>query len=878
MSAVVEAVGDFLQAVVAVVLVVAFPITLALAYISDDFRDFISGGLEIALGVFGIKSEDIVNVQVNSRLLFSEDINIQAMLTQLALTHAKTDTGIITLLMKATNNIRSSYSNYFSAGERSTTGLPDTNLRAVKMPIEAIKQEIMKEFGFSGISIIKADTKLPTKYDTVYYRFHKDYEYSVSSNEMVVDDENRYIDTIDENTLSNAYDVVTYIRIIKVTTTTVSVSKVYTEIEVPEDPPEGYIPPEPEYIADLVTTTVRVDFLTGRGLESCSSNSSERQVSKGSVSPSSNTQEEVIDSKVFKVTSTTVSVSPHYTEVGEEPPIMTHTGDMVTTTTNMAFQIDESTQACYTNISESIVPIGSVSPSSKSTSESVDDYDRLVISVPMAALVKHYIIRYVEQGSSEIRYWNYEVGIEGAEELDIGDNYVTSLEMLPVIPIRTNSISVNADKESVAYKEAKEILNTISIDVDTIVTGIEANEQIADIRSAYIHFGIDPSLQDKTSAKALYFMFNYIYEDTVLVSGNTSSYLVTLTEGDYNATLAWKDFVRTTKTGVAAKVNEYSSTVELRNFEPSFNDDVLVPSSEKTALVLCKQISSTQYIEYQISNLSTTTLIKHNEFADASMDILNRSQEGDSNIVIPLSRHFIEQLTPIEQMELFSKSLRMSIYALNVTHLEYYQTRGFAEFIEVLMYVAAVVIFVFTWYTGGFTSTAFITAVLGLLIGMAAAYAFKLLLESTDNPLLKAIYAVLYIAVMIYTGTFDASNLGITLANQIVFSISAFVDVANSILEDKYDALDNDREEMLDVSRKANKELNDAISVEADYLSTWDVQKIATIPLIDPFLDSVDTMIYRAGPGIQQDAIRLTVTDYYKYKFDYEAFYEVGVV
>jgi len=795
-------------------------LTGGLVLLSDDFEHFMSDSIGESLLVFGIEGEDLVSVNVHDQLLFEESEDISSMLTQLAITHAKTDIGIITLLTQSSNNIRGAYNNYFYNGENEYLhGLPETNLQANTIPSAKILAIISAQYGVNPTKVL-AKRSVPTKQEVVSSVLFNQYGYTHYTNTLSYNSFVYHITSIDYNYSTDNYDVIIGRKTIQRTVTTVTITSIPDTIpEATEANPE----PEPiPAITKLVTTHVLVTLELVDKVEV-------EEVEEG-VEPG----EEVDPNNIIILDETVVT----------EVPIETEIVDSV-----------------------------------EEEEEEGEPYEPVTLYVPASEPTLHYIMVYHTGNIDDIRYWTYQIGLGTYTELDNATEVITNLEMLPVISLRNSKVSITEDKESEEYLDAKSILHTIGLDPDLLLESIEESPDIEDVTSAHIHFGVDPRVEDPIIARALYELFDYVYVDSSLYKDDNSSYSVTMIEGAYNASLLWKEFNRTTNTGSIGPINTYENVVGTKDIETDVeiegpNGQIQIETEINTidTLLVRRQITTTLYVEYEITYLASTTFIADGKYYNTTSGTL-----AEGTLIIPISKFFIDKLTPLEQMDLFAKSLRLSIYAVQVTHLKYYQTEKFGKFVKIVMYVIAIVIFVVTWFTGGATSAAFLAAVKALLITFAASYAFKMLLESTDNAILKAIYTAIYVVIMVYSGAFDVGSVGLTTANTIIFAVSSFTQTFTSITQDKMQVLNDDIHGAQIAADEANRKLEEAISTEIDYFSTAQVAELATIEHIPPFIDGVDAMMYKAIE-LNFKAIDLTVHDFYTNQFDYEKYYHSGVV
>lgn len=479
------------------------------------------------------------------------------------------------------------------------------------------------------------------------------------------------------------------------------------------------------------------------------------------------------------------------------------------------------------------------------------------LNIPAAPTTLHFIVDYLDTTTHKFMYWIYQIGLGTYPELDNATKYMTKLEMLPIVELRNNFISINKDKTSVHYLETVDILKSIGMDPDVLIASIEQNPDIAKIESAYVHFAVDPKVSDPIIAKALYSLFDYAYYD--FAGGNNADakakYKVTLTEGNYNAALMWNSMTRKIVRGSIGVKGVYNNS-----------------TATDSTLLIRYQNTDTTYIEYTINHLTSVTFVKKGAFMSAQVSTLDQGA-----LTIPISKYFIDQLNAIEQMDLFAKSLRLSVYAIEVQHIAWYKTSAFASFIQVIAIVIAVVIFIFTWEDGGGTATAFYEAVMQLVAGFAITYVFKLLLESTDSPLLKTVYTILYIVAMVtISGGINLSN-AVQTTNQICMAVTAFSEAVGSYTIDQFAKLEEKAKAFDDAATQAFKTLEDRSKELTNGLNPMDILAINQFEQQPAFLFGPDAMMYRAI-GMNYDGIKLTVEEFYSKKFSYDQYYMIGIV
>lgn len=506
------------------------------------------------------------------------------------------------------------------------------------------------------------------------------------------------------------------------------------------------------------------------------------------------------------------------------------------------------------------VPIGSVVPSAVYGVETMNtsissEYLPEILSLVSFPLIRYFVVKYyINMGEEE--YWIYDPTTNLYPSINAASSYITELDMLPVVKLRGDATSITSDKTSVRYKESAAILKYIGIDVDNMISSIEENPDIANIEDAFIHFAIDPNDQDNTVQKVVYQMFDYLYYQTSLVQED-ATYLMTFTEQEYNIAVSWKTQQRTIHSGVIGSVGSYKSAIVMETVNIDAGEYGTV--TQEPTLYSRYQINSSSYIEYKITGLVSMTFIKR-----AGLTGLVAKDVTMTGFVLPISKYFVDSLSPNEQMVLFRKALRLAIYSAQITHLEWYETSEFA----IVLQIVAIAIAIFSLGTASSLSAALWT-----LATMAAMYAVSYALSMMfDNPFLRAAVAIAMVAVGAYMGYFDPSVLDMVFmtANQLTGAVTEFYN-------DKYNALVEDFNVFTKAAEAKFEELNTALEAIKDYVTTDFVQGLATSSIPTAYIQGVDAMMYRAV-SMQKDVYELSLHKPYENIYDYDKYYRIGVV
>lgn len=473
------------------------------------------------------------------------------------------------------------------------------------------------------------------------------------------------------------------------------------------------------------------------------------------------------------------------------------------------------------------IPKNSETNSTSSTVDTTTAYEVVyaVTSIPIAAFnpTRHYIIKYWYVAVGEWYYWIYEESSGAYPTLDSTNYRTTNLDMLPIVPLRNATINVNADKESMAYKQAKEILNYIGLDVDQLVDGISENDQIANVEDAFVHFGINPNDQDPVISKMLYEIFEYSFSDVGLggVDGSTKGFTATIQEGPFNAAIAWASQSRTISDGVIGTLNSYHHSVVGKT------------------LIVQKQEEPEKYVTITMNNMSSITLIDRQGLVGATA-----ADIGSENFYIPLSIYLVNKLSPIEQTILFNKSLIITIYAAQVQHLEWYETEAFADFLQII----AIVIFIFTWNPAAFSISGLLIAVGKYLIVMLI---LEAVMSATDSPFLRVLAMVA--AAYVMGGGLDTVKWEFVSPMAMLDSVTNFCAALTTVTSGIGMAIGADMAE-LKVQQQQFQSKVETIQAEqeaakAEMYTPFDATYLSNLKQVEqvsPYLYGVDAMMYRS--------------------------------
>ena len=466
--------------------------------------------------------------------------------------------------------------------------------------------------------------------------------------------------------------------------------------------------------------------------------------------------------------------------------------------------------------------------------------------------VRYYIVKYYTTDVTKWSYWVYKAHSGGYPVLDNTNTYAGQLDMLPVVTIRNSTININADKTSTRYKQSQQMCKYLGLNIDDITDGIMQNPSIAQVEDCFVHFGLIPSDTSSMVSKALFLTFDFIYNDSGLLQSN-DKYTATISEGSFNAAIAWTAQSRVVTTGILGSKGYYTHSISGKN------------------LIIQWQATEEQYVTITLTNLSSITFIdRQGLHGTVGKDV------DQAGFFVPVSYYFIQKLSPLEQYELFNHTLLLSLYAAEVIHLEWYQTSAFMNLLSIIGVLLSIITLGTSLLAVQAGTMLLSTLLMGIAVSVGATMLLKVVMESTNSDVLRGVAAALYVVAMAYgagggfTGGFDASTLTkmvtvfATSVTSIGTSISMYASVEIAKIEEKQSIFTKKVSSAQGKIDKAAEALN-------TYMDIYDVLDVMATPKNSAYIEGVDAMIYRAI-GAQYDFAKpydygRMVGDFYGNKF-----------
>jgi len=479
----------------------------------------------------------------------------------------------------------------------------------------------------------------------------------------------------------------------------------------------------------------------------------------------------------------------------------------------------------------------------------------------------HAVVKYYENDDdTKWFWWVYKIGSGTYPAIDDAITAIGTLELMPIVPLRNNFVNTNSNKSSTAYIQSKELLDTLGVDIDDLTASINASPDIGNVADAFVHLSVNLADNTPEINKLVYETFAQMYEDSGLYDPGTldsnggvanDGYAAVIKEGAYNVILGWKS---------QNKVITYGRIGTIGTYSKSISGD---------SLIMRKQATEEYYITYTMTVVNGMTLI------DRSGEVGATQKNLTDGIEIPLSFFALNSLDTSEQMNVFPYALKFSIYAATITHLEWYETEAFGNFIRILAIVVAVIVTVLTWGAASSFGAFLISMVEMIGIGLVVGYAMKKLMESGAPDWLKAVGAVILVIVAIYLGNsasagefLNATQLSAAVtssASSVIGTAAAAVSgLANGLIayeRVKLDELEDDSKAFQREADLRQETIDDAYEHLTQGLDVNEIQWLMDKEHPEAYLRGTDAFMYRAKGGIQYEYAALF--DYNVHKDDF---------
>lgn len=497
-------------------------------------------------------------------------------------------------------------------------------------------------------------------------------------------------------------------------------------------------------------------------------------------------------------------------------------------------------------------------------------------TVPVADLTHVYFIAeyYLDSVPTKNKIWVYDRNDPAEPNYPILDDLIgggldTTL-MLPIIPLRADFININVNTTTLEYITSKQILKIVGLDMDQYIDAINENPDIDLIEDAAILFAISIYTDSQSGIKALYNLFEAIeefqdvdeFEYINFPEGSNSPVNVyKIEEQRINTALQFNYIVIENKTGTVTDVNNFISfTTVLPNSPkvPGTTDEYTEEVTEEygdepqSILTIQYQDTATTYIELRVHGLILTTAVFTTVDVAKVKLILIETIDGidRDNFVIPLSYAQMYNFSMIEEEEVIYEALSLTVYSSDSLYLEYYETSHFAFFVQGIIIVISVVLFILSLPAGGQAGTAFYTLAKQLLIQYALTLLLGEILKHNLSDTERAIVLAAYAYLSYSNAKGDSSIYKLSFAEDILLAVNAVIDVILIDQSMQAEGLKDEMDELKNLMMERDEELRLAEEGFIDDINRFDIVQTLVIDTYENPTDFYTRTVHTGNPGV----------------------------
>lgn len=318
----------------------------------------------------------------------------------------------------------------------------------------------------------------------------------------------------------------------------------------------------------------------------------------------------------------------------------------------------------------------------------------------------------------------------------IPELYPNSLPATPYYPItvlRHNKVNVDADKSSQRYKRTVKLINKLGMDLDEVMAGIMSREEgnnPDNLDECFLTFSVNLSTKNTLTLGYLAEYFLSVsnqglnkqeFEEYLLNPYGQTPYTgIQLAEQDFNISLGWNYIHVERKEGKPWEDIKYKhatmSTVRRGTRYTRVGGDY-----NASDLILTYRNSKTSYLVITINGLEHGVDVYEGRYVVNSIDTINNSADGADSIFIPINKTVLKKFSPVEQSEILMDCLNMVVYAVQITHLRWYQRSKLVKIIGLVITIAVAIIYPPAGLAGATTMAAITAVVTQIIIQMILA-------------------------------------------------------------------------------------------------------------------------------------------------------------
>lgn len=394
----------------------------------------------------------------------------------------------------------------------------------------------------------------------------------------------------------------------------------------------------------------------------------------------------------------------------------------------------------------------------------------------------YFQVKYYLDGQA--KYWSYRIGSGIYPLLDgaLSPTFTTAGTYFPNIHFRWNKYSVNANKNSHAYKSTKKLAKIIGMDLDSITENVNANPDIDKIDHAFMTFAIPANSTDPVDQRYLFDFFDRLnkigFGESAVLPDNMNNYrspgmfgalmrlsffnmegrfAITIQDAAFKMVLSMSDISKTYTSESIGPIGTVTGAFSTKTYSYEYVDNNGDSPTTETAYSVIKVHTYKKQVAPGLCAVITVDGLTMKYYVEGGHYVVGSGQQDI--LLIPLDMEITKKYDAAFKEKLYARSMHFVFCSLVIQKIKWYQT----GFFKALIIVVGIVIAVFTGGAGSALSaamaagttaawTAFALIVLeNIIIGLTVSYGLKLVVRALGVKA-AAILAVVAVIVAVSNG------------------------------------------------------------------------------------------------------------------------------
>ena len=277
----------------------------------------------------------------------------------------------------------------------------------------------------------------------------------------------------------------------------------------------------------------------------------------------------------------------------------------------------------------------------------------------------------------------------------------------PIIPIRYNNVSLtNMD----AYVTAKRLGKKIGINIDDIIKGVEANQDIGSIDYAYIVLGFDITTTSEYAINYMVEFYKFLNSNSVYTEIDYVTWLAAfnakettnpppvnyleIADTKYKCRMYYNYITTKVVEGVIGEIDTVEKEIVIlpkRYFYYGSHQTYFSSFHvEQSRLILRRQLTDSAYEEIIVTGLYHINYVAGKGRIETNLDTAVNDPDKN-NFLVPLNSYIYDTVLSMkDRIDLMYDCIHIVINCVEVTKLKWYQT-GFFQFITLVITIGVTI-------------------------------------------------------------------------------------------------------------------------------------------------------------------------------------------